>query len=285
MRFKFGFCIYVLLISTVISGQSLTTYYTDFDTPAARNGWTQYRKGSLALNGWVFNLNAYTTPTCLAHYYPVAVSAPTDDWFVSPVFNFSAGGKIDSLRFNFSGFGTPQSLDTIAIFLLVGSADPAQASARFKLFEFRGADYVNDDIWKVKSNINIPAKNGLCYLAFKYYTGNSNWLDVKYDNIRIKINSTVGTKETEPVGDKITIYPNPVANLISFKNNGDLNGNLNGENLSLLIYNSLGQEVSRKSVNFNEKTTLELTNGIYLYKLHDGHQKLIKSGRIFVKNE
>ena len=279
---KFYFGIFISLVWLSMDSQTLTTYYTNFDTPAAQTGWTQYRKGSLSANGWAFDVNGYTTPSCLAHYYPVTSSAPTDDWYVSPAFNFAAGGKIDSLRTNFAGFGTPQSGDTIAIFLLAGSANPSQATARFKLVEFKGSDYVNDGLWKLKTNVNIPAQSGQSYIAFKYYTANSNWLDVKYDNLRIKINSTVGLSTFKKDDNQISVFPNPVKNQLVFTTK--LSGNFN-EQLNLKIYNTLGAVALNTYIQYGENIIPLLENGIYIYQLMGSNQNLLTSGKIIIRKD
>jgi hypothetical protein len=280
--YKFFFSLFISLVWLSADSQTLTTYYTNFDTPTAQAGWTQYRKGSVSANGWGFDINGYTTPTCLAHYYPVTSSAPTDDWYVSPAFSFGAGGKIDSLRTNFSGFGTPQTGDTIAIFLLAGSANPSQATKRVKLVEFKGTDYVNDGVWKLKTNISIPAQSGQSYIAFKYYTPNSNWLDVKYDNLRVKINSTVGLSPTKKDDSQISAFPNPVKDKLVF--NSKLIGNLN-EQLHLKVYNTLGELVLNSSLMFGEVLNPTLENGVYVYQLTDSNHQLLKCDRIIIRND
>src|SRR5688572_18629963 len=86
--------------------QTTLPYYSGFDNAAEQSGWVTFRKGSTANGAWsVASFGAYSAPNSLSHNYPVGGSTPTDDWRVSPGFNFSNGGMIDSIRHNFSGFG------------------------------------------------------------------------------------------------------------------------------------------------------------------------------------
>ena len=177
------------LIITVhsLSAQTALPYFTNFDTPASQTGWTSYRNGSVSSSNWTIASSGYSPQQCLVHFYPVGGSSVTVDWFVSPPFNLSAGGNIDSLRTNFSGFGNPGGTDFISIYLLVGSPNPTLAVTKTLLYNFAGTSYTNDAVWRLKTNIAIPSYTGtaLAYIAFKYETTN-NWLDVKFDNLRIK---------------------------------------------------------------------------------------------------
>src|SRR4051812_45013574 len=100
-------CVFTLLLSMLGAASQTTTtnYYTAFDNAAQRNGWAQYRSGDPSAYEFGYVPSAYSTPTCVYHDYPVGGSQVTIDWFVSPVFDFSAGGKIDSIRVQFGGFG------------------------------------------------------------------------------------------------------------------------------------------------------------------------------------
>ena len=167
-------------------GQTALPYFTGFDNTAEQAGWTLFRKGSTISSPWAYSLQSqlpYSGPKCLVHYYPV--SEQTLDWFVSPPFDFSSGGKIDSIRFAFTGFSpNPANADTIAIFLLTGNADPDLATSKVQLIDFRNTNYVSDDVWRDTANVIIPASPGLSYIAFKY-KGSSSWLDVRFDNLAL----------------------------------------------------------------------------------------------------
>jgi len=271
--------VFVLALGFV-QGQTLTTYYCGFDSPAERTGWTQFRKSGLAGTGWSLEQNAYTTPTCLAHYYPVGSSAPTNDWYVSPAFNLGAGGKIDSVRFNFSGFGTPGTSDTICIKLLSGSNNPGQATKITKLIEFTGADYVNDGAWRVKTNITIPPSAGNSYIAFQYYTTNSNWLDVKFDNLKLKLNSTVGLTAHTHAARSARLYYTSAGRCI-FVEQKEVS---ESKNLLLQLYNLLGEKVLQRQLEVNTTEPVDLSTGLYVYVLTSANGKVAGQGKLLIEN-
>ena len=125
-----------VLFSSEAMAQTPLPYYTGFDNASEKAGWTEYRKGDNGLYQWKFiNINPVSAPGVLLHNYPVGGSVPTDDWFVSPPFNFSNGGKLDSIYFSFTGFGVPALIDTVAIYLLQGNADPALATTSTTRFQ------------------------------------------------------------------------------------------------------------------------------------------------------
>jgi hypothetical protein len=210
-----------LLCTTQLTSAQLP-YYTGFDTPAEKQGWTMFRAGSQTSSTWQYdNATAYTAPSSLAHYYPVGGSQLTDDWFVSPGFSIPAGGKLDSIRHRFSGFGVPGTGDTVALYLLVGSANPSLASSKILLKDFRGTDYQNDGKWNSTMSINLAAQSSTCYLAVRYTTI-INWLDVFIDNIHISGNPSTGIGEME-TNNKLsagTLYPNPVNDRIYIQDAG-----------------------------------------------------------------
>ena len=207
----------------VCSGQSLAQtaalpYFSGFDTEAQKSNWQQFRKGDInPIYAWEYATTAaYSAPGCLVHNYPVGGTVASDDWFVSPGFILNSGGKLDSLRYAFSGFGVPAAGDTVALYLLSGSADPALATTRSLLYDFRGDNYSNDNTWRLLSNINLPATTGTCYIALRYRTVN-NWLDVRFDNLKLRSNSTTGIGEREVRAEAALLYPNPAGERLWFR--------------------------------------------------------------------
>lgn len=211
-----------LSAGTVSTAQVAMPYATGFDTDAQKSGWQQFRKGAQSeFYEWEYNAaGAYTAPGCLVHNYPVGGSSYTDDWFVSPAFSLPQGGKIDSLYTSFAGFGLPSTADTLAVYLLSGSADPALATAKTLLYDYRDTRYSNDNTWRNSAGtaINIPNTPGLCYIGIRYKTV-ANWLDVKFDNISIRSNSTTGISERSRTGIALNIAPNPASNSLSIHSN------------------------------------------------------------------
>jgi hypothetical protein len=216
--------IYSLLILFALTNNSFNAqvplpYFTGFD--ALGGGWAQMRKGATTSTySWVVSsLNAYSGGGCLQHYYPVGGS-PLQDWYISPPFDFSAGGRIDSLRYMFAGFGMPNASDTVGIYILNGSADPNLAQ-RISIKDFRGTAYANDNVWRVLTNVPIPALPGLSRIAFKYETF-QNWLDVHFDNLALSCNAPPSPTNTS-TGANLSVCAGKSATLAAAVASGTIN--------------------------------------------------------------
>lgn len=272
-----------LLLMPVINifSQTSLPYYTGFDNNIQQAGWQEYRKGATGTYHWGFNIvNSYTSPNCLYHDYPVGGTSVTDDWFVSPTFNFSSGGKIDSLRIFAYGFGTPGTNDTLAMYILTNSPDPELATSKTLLYDFRGTNYPNtsNPKWEIRSDINIPATVGTSFIAIKYKTTN-NWLTVKFDNIKISGNNASGIQKKSYNSDDITLYPNPASQDVCIK----FNNKLFASGLLLLnIYDSTGKLVVKENIYENESLNTDLINGIYFYTIENINKTHIKSGKLII---
>lgn len=220
-----------LLVCKLSVGQ--VNYYTGWDDANQQSGWQQIRKGDNSLYEWsVETGTSLSAPNNIAHYYPVGGSVPTDDWYVSPGFDFSSGGSIDTIWSWFGGFGTPMTDDTIAIYLLNGSPDPDLASKTI-LYSYTDSLYQNDNTWRKDSNITIPPTSGTSYIAFRYET-TVNWLDAKFDDLSITADAILGTKTT---GNRFefSVYPNPANSVLNLEYTGDI---IISE---IQIFNSSGQ--------------------------------------------
>jgi len=253
----------LILYATPAFAQFSFHYYTGFDNTSETNGWMTYRKGSTANSSWsVATSGGYSPAKCIMHYYPVGGNMETDDWHVSPGFDFSAGGTLDSVRASFSGFGTPNNNDLVAIYLLRGSQNPTLGPSDTMLINFVGANYAADNTWRKFGPVTIPPTPGVSYIAFRYRT-TINWLDVKFDNLAVSMNS--GTGITEAAGQSmITAFPNPAreGQNIKFR----LNAASPGQYV-LNVFNSTGQRVDEKEVSIDEDITANYKAGIYFYTL------------------
>jgi hypothetical protein len=209
-----------LFLCSKASAQTALPYTTGFDNTAQKSGWKIFRKGDAGLYNWGYTGTvAYSAPECVYHNYPVGGSTATDDWFVSPEFNFSSGGSIDSVRNRFAGFGLPRPGDTVAIYLLTGNPDPALAGGKILLYDYRGSSYMNDNTWRLTAPVTIPAHSGPAYIAFRYYTV-VNWLDVRFDNLGL---SSSGTGVSEiATAPQLFYYPNPATATLHFNTNAGI---------------------------------------------------------------
>ncbi|HTN17356.1 MAG TPA: choice-of-anchor J domain-containing protein [Chitinophagaceae bacterium] len=203
-----------LTLATPSMAQTTLPYTSGFDTPADQAGWQLFRMG---VSGgtkpyWVYAASApFSAPSSLSHNYPVGGTDPTDNWFVSPQFNFSDGATIDSVRRSFRGFGKPNLGDTVAIYLLKGDPDPSKATGKVLLYDYRDTAYSNDDTWYKTRPVDIPASAGKSYIAFRYRTV-VNWLDVKFDNL--SVSRKVPARTAQPASLQLAYYPNPARDRI-----------------------------------------------------------------------
>ncbi|HSF89194.1 MAG TPA: hypothetical protein VLA46_07235, partial [Saprospiraceae bacterium] len=198
-------------INSVFQAQVSLPYYSGFDSAAERDGWVIYRLGDAALGNWsIANIGGYSAPACISHdYSPSSGANVVDDWYVSPGFLLPSGGTLDSVRYAFSGFSVPTTGDTIGVYLIVGSQDPAAASGIIELAEFRDADYQTDNVYRLLSAITLPVTNDLAHIGLRYRNAeaSSRWLHVRFDNIAVR-GSTSSIPKPDS-GKANVIYPNP----------------------------------------------------------------------------
>lgn len=268
----------LLLHVNISKAQTALPYETGFDNAAQTAGWQAFRKGSTDPNyKWVYaTFTAYSAPASLFHHYPVGGTAVTDDWFVSPGFLIPSGGSVDSIRSAFSGFGLPGVADTVALYLLTGSPDPALAATKTLLLDYRGTDYSNNDTWR-KHTLLLAASTGTCYLAVRYKTVN-NWLDAKFDNLRISALTTTSIHDHALQEEAIRLYPNPASQELHIRFDHQ-----KAVPVQIRIYNALGELQMEQNVTEQESLALNLKNGTYFYTLVTGDGAQFKSGKLIVQ--
>lgn len=256
------------LFSITLKAQVPLPYYSGFDNATQKAGWTEYKKGATTFSHWGNSGGGYSAPNGISHdYSPSTGITLTDNWYVSPAFSITNGGRLDSIRYKFYGMSVPAADDTIAIYLLNGSQNPSLASSKTLLVDFRNTDFINDYVYKIKTNINLTASNGLSYIAIRYRNTNcsSKWLTVSFDNIAISGN-TVGINELDISSDQVNIYPNPTTGKVIIDSKHSIN--------SIEIYNLLGENIySNSKFNLQTSNEIDLSNfpkGIYFVKIYDG---------------
>ncbi|MGB4847934.1 MAG: T9SS type A sorting domain-containing protein [Saprospiraceae bacterium] len=259
-----------------LKAQVALPYYTGFDNLAQQSGWIEYKKASTQFSHWGYgSFTSYSEPNYIGHdYSPATGITLTDNWFVSPAFSINNGGKLDSLRYSFKGFSQPLAGDTIAIYLLNGSQDPALVTSKMILFDFRDADYIADGEYRGLTNISLPAFSGSSHLAIRYRNSNcsSNWLTVAFDNIAISGNSGVGLDDLNDDNDKVVIYPNPATGKFSIKHKSGVHSFVVQNNTGQKIYETVGDK-------FGDTTEINLSTqpkGIYYVKIQQGSETITK---------
>ncbi|MEI6124371.1 MAG: T9SS type A sorting domain-containing protein [Bacteroidota bacterium] len=264
------------LISFSLSAQVSLPYFSGFDNAAQQNGWVEYKKAATTFSHWSIAGGGYSLPNAVGHdYSPASGITLTDNWFVSPGFSITSGGKLDSIRYKFSGMSTPDAGDTIALYLLNHSPNPDFAITKQLLFDFRGTEYVNDYTYHLKTNIVLPSSGGINFLAIRYRNTDcsSKWLSVAFDNIAINGND-VGIHELNTGTDQVSVYPNPAKDKLTIATNSNIKQ-------SLEIYNMAGQSVYTSDLLAN--TTIDISGfptGVYIIKLNSDNETLVKK---FVK--
>lgn len=262
----------IVVFSISLEAQTSLPYSTGFDNSSEQAGWTEYRKGATTDTFYLWNfsgLSPNSLPNCLAHDYPVGGTQITDDWFVSPPFSFPKGGTIDSIWHSFSGFGTPMAGDTIALYLLTGDQDPSLASSKTLLYLYSDSTYLNDNTWRLKSNILIPPVSGQSFIAFKYTT-TSNWLDVKFDDIKINGDTSTGINSLIINEKELIIFPNPASNYIIIDRTSDFSIS------EIKLIDIFGKEVKTFESSDKKLNVSELLPGQYFLRIKTENGILVK---------
>lgn len=276
--------IYLIIILTLscynfISQVSLP-YNTGFDNSTEQNGWVEYRKADTTMSHWVISGGTpYSEPNSLSHSYsPSSGVVLADNWFVSPAFNISSGGKLHTIKYRFSGFSSPTQNDTIAVYLLQGAQDPDLA-VKTLLIDFRNSEYNPDNTYRIKNNIPLPASNDFSYIAIRYKNSNNsqNWLTVSFDDIKIVDSAPTTNKIRDIKEGKFNVYPNPSEGKIKILNK---NKNL----YYIKIYDIRGVCVFKLDNIRNKRIKLDLShikNGSYIAVINENNKTYIK--KIIIK--
>jgi hypothetical protein len=267
---------FITLLSISLNAQVSLPYFTGFDNATQQNGWVEYKTAATTFSHWSVAGGGYSLPNAVGHdYSPATGITLTDNWFVSPGFSITSGGKLDSIRYKFSGFSTPVSGDTIALYLLTGAQNPSFAITKILLFDFRGTEYVNDYTYHLKTNIDLPSAGGLNYLAIRYRNSDcsSQWLSVAFDNIAIS-GANVSVNELNSAADKVSVYPNPAKDHLTI-------ATYSATNQRLEIYDITGQKIYTSDMLAYKSIDISgFPAGMYILQLKTDNETLVKK---FVK--
>ena len=260
--------ILLLLMQIQIKAQVTLPYYSGFDNTTQQYGWVEYKTASTQFSLWGYDsYNAYSNPNCISHdYSPSSGITLTDNWYVSPGFSIPQGGKLDSIRYKFGGYSTPVVGDTIALYLLAGSQNPSLATSKTLLFDFRNDDYITDYAYRIKTELTLPAYEGISYFAIRYRNSDcsSKWLSVYFDNIAISGTGSGIDDYADQTSEPI-VFPNPTT--------GSFSINYSEKIESVTIQNILAQTVYELFPLLNNGTvSIDLSDkpkGLYIVKIKE----------------
>src|SRR5690606_33412597 len=140
----------------------------------------------------------------------------TEDWVISPNFNFENGAEV-SFKLNvYSLTGTPNPEDNIELYLLKsdGEGSITEITLLTSLKDYCNGEYdVSDDV-----TIVVPSTLGNSHIGFKYESVNT-WFTVAIDDFTVT-SSTASVSPIEELYDKISLYPNPAKEYITISYKG-----------------------------------------------------------------
>lgn len=258
-------------------GQTPLPYTTGFDNASQQQGWQFFREGFEGPYEWGFSSgNAHSAPTCLWHDYNVGGggSEPLVDWAVSPALDLSDGATLDLWVNVYSIMGTATENDRVAVYLLVGSADPAVATLT-ELDDFTDR-VTNTTTWEALPTIDIPATAGTCHLGFQYRS-TTNWFTPGVDDVSVTSNGT-GIRQVLTEAD-IRLYPNPVADVLTIEVR---DARYAGETLQLKVVDARGALVLQRPFAAQATVRASLGNGRYSYHIEDAQGTILKRGDLLV---
>ncbi len=268
---------HILVFSTILFLKYQAQYYSGFDTSTEQNGWVEYKKEAQQFSHWGYSNNAYSPSNSISHdYSPSTGIGLTDNWYVSPGFSGASPSQLDSIRYAFSGFSTPDVGDTVALYLLLGDSDPDNASSRVLLFDFRGSEYITDNTYRIKTNLTFPVSQETAYLAIRYRNTDcsSKWLTVAFDNISISSN-TVGINHFDNIQELAKLFPSPFTDLLHISVQTEA---------KLHLLDITGKEVLQKTLNKGDNVINideeNIEEGTYIALIIDTYEQQIASCKI-----
>lgn len=261
-----------------VHAQATLPYATGFDDPAGQEGWHLIRKGVPSTEAWSYAAGgAPSSPNFLWHDYALSDVATdtTCDWFVSPAFDFIEGAWLSGLKINvnsLSGVITPA--DELAVYLLVGSDDPAQASAVVPLCDL--TPFVDGTPgWVEGPHPMILPRAGACHVALKYQA-TTNPFTVSIDDIAVQALAT-GIEDLPPADPEVQLYPNPSSGAVT------LGARTSAGPLRLRVFDARGAVVMDRLLPANEPVQLPFGAGLYGYAITDGRDRMLRKGTLVLE--
>lgn len=263
---KKGLLILGLMVFTLASLQAQTTYYTGFNNTDQQIGWQRFELGK-KISGWSVQDGGVGNTKRIVSYAPTG-DADKDtfyDWYVSPKMDFSKGGSIDTLKYNyFAYFGTFFPEQRVKVMVLAGSQDPSKADSMIEIADFTDFYIGDNQAWTDTGGFVIPNIPGDAYIGF-LFVGIDGWSNISYDDLYVTMNATSSVQELPVL--TTSVYPNPSSGTINVVFDG-----VQPETLELNVFDSQGKLLQTKQVPVSGSIDLELSNGLYFYQLSSGSQ-------------
>jgi hypothetical protein len=174
-------CAMLALLTIVLRGQiTQLPYYTGFDSPGEKAGWSEYRLGYASNFNW-------TNSGQLFHDYNVGGTSTQTvvDWYVSPALNLNIPAKI-TMKVKASGVTQPTN-DNCEVYFSSSAADPAMST-----YTLIGNLSLTQplDKWAVKEfTILGTASSGR--IAFRFKSISAYWMTYAIDSITVKSSTVV----------------------------------------------------------------------------------------------
>ncbi|OFY64455.1 MAG: hypothetical protein A3H98_05150 [Bacteroidetes bacterium RIFCSPLOWO2_02_FULL_36_8] len=279
MKKQFGILFIFIIFIYKAEAQSLPLpYYTGFDSPEEKAGWVQFRLGFQSQSDWYFDNypGIPSLPNCISHHYNLDPENPTDtieDWYVSPPLKIISPSKI-SIKISLSLAEIYEPQKYIGIWLGSGANnDPAGGN----FVELANLTNMKPEGKWLDTSININKFAYPSYIAFKY-RDNNNWFIVEIDNVTISPDSGTFIIDKLKKNSVATIYPNPINGVAILEISDPLFSEVDA-----VIYDLLGQTVHSQTLNPKRETlNLNLSNGIYFYKVLNREKEIVR-GKLIVQ--
>ncbi|WP_347219831.1 endo-beta-N-acetylglucosaminidase H [Chryseobacterium sp.] len=129
--------------------------------------------------------------------------------------------------------------------------------------------------WKMDEGSGIGALDATAntHFATLVNMADTNW------KTEVPCNGSLSVRDTEPVKENSTVYPNPV------KRGSNIHFKVTDRSSEVSFYDISGKLLKKQDLdqNNNAVNTQDLTSGTYIYKITSAQNKVVSSGKIIVK--
>lgn len=226
------------------------SYNYGFDNTAAgfynNDGWT---------GAWSTNASA-TNPQAGGQMVfsnsSEVLATPTNRWLFSKPFNLTAGQSY-SISFYLRSFSSSATLNPQqSIALKVGNENISTAQTQTV---WSSSTFANTT-WTQYTATYTPAASGTHYFSFHHFTpGNATSVSLGLDTFNI---SGVLSTEEVKLDNTLTIYPNPVSEILNIKTDGKIK--------EISVYDMSGRKMKANLIN-NQIDVRNLQSGTYMIEI------------------